>query len=290
MFIYVHLPLPFTGIFGFAHWEFPVNVTKDNKSRWYSAQKDIIMWKCNQMKSFADKKEIMRKGSNLLKTWWWVGGWVILCMMHYCILELQKGTHCRVSELQKLEDSALCTTPPHPPNKLRSVHCVQVSHTYGFCNYTTSKKCQNWTNSHPIILFCNYALQLLQSRHRSYITHTNLIKLHQKSSRRTHDQIDFSDIRILDPKHRIHQLAASFQIPKTDVEISYCECYKIRSYPLDRPGVIREILDRCYSFSAPCITIMQSYDFSTYVGIFSGKVSILIPLYKISNYVSQSVQ
>ena len=154
MFIYVHLPLPLTGIFGFAHWEFLVNVTKDNKSCWYSAQKNIIMWKCNQMKSFADKKEIMRKGSNLLKTWWWAGGWVILCMMHYCILELQKGAHCRVSELQKLEDSALCTTPQPPSPNLRS---VQVSHTCCFCNHTNFKKVpelSKQSSNHSILQLC----------------------------------------------------------------------------------------------------------------------------------------
>ena len=114
------------------------------------------------------------------------------------------------------------------------------------------------------------------------IAHTSLTQTSSSYIRRVlgeendtrHDQmmIDVSRLLKFYQKHRIDQLAASLQIPKTDVEISYCECYKIRSYPLDRPGVIREILDCCYSFSAPCMTIMQSYDFSTYVGIFNERI------------------
>ena len=95
--------------------------------------------------------------------------------------------------------------PPTP--KLRS---VQVSHTYCFCDYTNFQKVPE-LNRHS----SNHSfLQLLQSRHRSYITHTNLIKLHQKSSRRTHDQIDFFRYKDFRPKTQDSPISSFFSDPQ----------------------------------------------------------------------------
>ena len=59
-------------------------------------------------------------------------------------------------------------------------------------------------------------------------------------------------------------IAVPFQIPKTGVHA--WKYHIVNVTRLDHilwtgSWVIREILDCCYSFSAPCIAIMQFYDF-----------------------------